>query len=563
MSSVALGAVEGVDAGASGSYCFDLFESRLQTNIGTVSGAQPCEDKEGLLSGDLTLNSMPKSPGLLAGGSGIMLVFAGEVITTTITYTYDPLYRLTAADYSDETYYHYIYDAVGNRLSETTQTGSTSFTYDNANRLTSVDGITYTWDNNGNLLSDGVNSYSYNRANRLIAISNQQSTISNRYNGLGDRVQQTVDSVTTNYSLDLAAGLTQVLSDGSNTYLYGLGRIGEQQPDGRLYHLGDALGSVRQLVDATGEVSLAQDYEPYGDTRSSLGEGASAFQFTGEMRDASGLTYLRARYLNSWVGRFITRDTWEGDINAPMSLNLWNYAQSNPVNYRDPTGNFRIICPSGWSNRAVRWRVDEAEKYVYHTSDPMDTYTAAGIAIQCAGWDNPFNPNSGVGIAQVSKNQAETEWGKPVFDKNGNIRGYGLRWGCPNGELEEALDPNNNKDAVILMKRRIQLVTNECTNCTATDIYIAAGLAQNGPGFTHINMRKMPKLTPDQRESFGIVMDWIGYFRDDARDGDMVNTKIQLNRFILVVNELRRRRWNVPFVHSTTIERLKNWQVTQ
>ena len=54
--------------------------------------------------------------------------------------------------------------------------------------------------------------------------------ISYGYNGLGDRLSQTVNSVTTNYTLDMATGLTQVLADGTNTYLDGLGRIGEQQP---------------------------------------------------------------------------------------------------------------------------------------------------------------------------------------------------------------------------------------------------------------------------------------------------------------------------------------------
>jgi YD repeat-containing protein len=36
----------------------------------------------------------------------------------TVDYAYDPLYRLTAADYSDGKYYHYAYDGVGNRLSQ-------------------------------------------------------------------------------------------------------------------------------------------------------------------------------------------------------------------------------------------------------------------------------------------------------------------------------------------------------------------------------------------------------------------------------------------------------------
>jgi hypothetical protein len=56
----------------------------------------------------------------------------------TIDYTYDPLYRLTAADYSTGQYYHYAYDAVGNastssalrRLWQTNHLGSNNYTYD-------------------------------------------------------------------------------------------------------------------------------------------------------------------------------------------------------------------------------------------------------------------------------------------------------------------------------------------------------------------------------------------------------------------------------------------------
>ena len=97
---------------------------------------------------------------------------------------------------------------------------TTSYLYDDANRLTSVNGVTYTWDDNGNLLNDGVNTYTYDSANRLKTIVNQQSSIVNQYNGLGDRLQETVNGSTTTFTMDLNTGLTQALSDGANTYLY-------------------------------------------------------------------------------------------------------------------------------------------------------------------------------------------------------------------------------------------------------------------------------------------------------------------------------------------------------
>jgi len=73
---------------------------------------------------------------------------------------------------------------------------------------------------------------------------------------LGDRLRQTVNGTPTKYTLDLNAGLTQVLADGAYTYLYGNGRIMQQGVTSTDYFLGDALGSVRQLENASGAVTL-------------------------------------------------------------------------------------------------------------------------------------------------------------------------------------------------------------------------------------------------------------------------------------------------------------------
>jgi RHS repeat-associated protein len=299
--------VAGVDATTNGTTYFDAFESRRSTYIGPI---------------------------------------AGGVVTTTLTYTYDPLYRLTRADYSTGEYFTYTYDAVGNRLTQTICLGTptcspvnSTYAYDESNRLISVNGTAYTWDNNGNLLNDGTNTYAYDAANRLTSVIGGGTTSTYTYNGLGDRLSQTVNAATTNYALDLNAGLTQVLSDGTNTYLYGAMRIGELQAGGMAYHLGDALGSVRQLVDATGAVTLARNFEPYGSTLGSAGSGSSVWQFTGEARDAStGLTFLRARYLSSQTGRFVSRDSWAGDGSSPLTLNKYLYVEANPVTLTDPSG---------------------------------------------------------------------------------------------------------------------------------------------------------------------------------------------------------------------------------
>jgi YD repeat-containing protein len=72
-------------------------------------------------------------------------------------------------------------------------------------------------DANGNLLSDGTNTYSYDSANRLISVTNAITASTYAYHGLGDRLQETVNGQATTFVMDLAAGFTQALSDGTNT----------------------------------------------------------------------------------------------------------------------------------------------------------------------------------------------------------------------------------------------------------------------------------------------------------------------------------------------------------
>ena len=181
-----------------------------------------------------------------------------------------------------------------------------SYQFDVTCRFANVNDVIYTFDANGNLLSDGTNTYAYDSANRLVSVTNGQSSVTSyTYNGLGDRLSQTVDGVTTNYTLDLNAGLTQVLDDGTNAYIYGNGRIAQssivnqQYPSGTMseisYFLGDALGSVRQMTDETGTVTLARTYDPYGNVTSTGGASSTAYGFTGETTDTCGLVYLRAQ----------------------------------------------------------------------------------------------------------------------------------------------------------------------------------------------------------------------------------------------------------------------------
>jgi RHS repeat-associated protein len=288
---------------------------------------------------------------LIPGSAPEIAPLGAPLITThrVISYTYDSLYRLITATYSSGESYRYTYDAVGNRQSLTTHEDVVNYQYDAANRLTSVNGQTYNWDDNGNLLSDGLRSYAYDHANRLTQVVSGTLTTQFTYNGAGDRVAKTVDGLTTEYVLDPAAGLTQVLqetTDGQATsYLYGhdgstaltTGLLAQYDSGTWAYHVNDGLGSVRQLADPTGQVVQGYSFSPFGVP---LGEsGGEPYGFTGEQWDASaGLVFLRARYYNPSLGIFTSKDPLAGDPRRPQTFNGYMYANQNPLRYRDPSG---------------------------------------------------------------------------------------------------------------------------------------------------------------------------------------------------------------------------------
>jgi len=87
-----------------------------------------------------------------------------------IDYTYDPLNRLTQASYNDGSYYAYTYDAVGNRLTETTEKTTNTYTYMANNWLSTVNNKHYSYDGDGNLRYDGNLNYNYDSADRLTQV---------------------------------------------------------------------------------------------------------------------------------------------------------------------------------------------------------------------------------------------------------------------------------------------------------------------------------------------------------------------------------------------------------
>jgi len=184
---------------------------------------------------------------------------------------------------------------------------------------------------------DGTTTRSYDALNRLVA----QDSASYTYNGDGILVSAGI----TTYAQDLAAPLSQVLSDGTANYVYGHNRLRALSGP---WYVGDALGSVRQTLDDAGGVVGSVQYDPWGVPTAGTPQ---PFGFTGELHSA-GQVYLRARWYAPGQGRFVSEDPFAGFAEMPYSLHAYQYGYSNPVTMYDPGGlivGFRCemldVCP--------------------------------------------------------------------------------------------------------------------------------------------------------------------------------------------------------------------------
>jgi len=112
-----------------------------------------------------------------------------------------------------------------------------------------------------------------------------------------------------------------------------------------LYYLNDALGSAIGLMEQDGHEHVRYHYDEFGvptnDTKFDVNWPGpdNLFGYTGLGYDKfSGLIYARARYYQPELGRFISEDTYKGDIWNTQSQNLFTYVRNNPLKWIDPSG---------------------------------------------------------------------------------------------------------------------------------------------------------------------------------------------------------------------------------
>jgi RHS repeat-associated protein/uncharacterized repeat protein (TIGR01451 family) len=255
------------------------------------------------------------------------------------SYTLDELNRLTKVTYPGGSTDEYSYDAVGNRRTETRSGGpTTTYSYNAAGQLTSDGTRSYRYDESGNLIEAGAARFQWDWANRLARADVDGTSSTYQYDGDGVRVGATTNGVSTPYVWDRLGPWETLVSDATNSYVHAGGTLAQLDGAGTpSYPLSDGLGSIRSLTGPTGAVIGTTDYTAFGDERGATG-ARSTFGFTGEQTDPNGLVYLRNRYLDPSVARFLSPDAVQPNAPGTQGYNRYGYVANNPTTWADPTG---------------------------------------------------------------------------------------------------------------------------------------------------------------------------------------------------------------------------------
>ncbi len=269
-----------------------------------------------------------------------------------------------------------------------------------ADAKNSTRNVTFGYDLNGNLVSkvkDGIErKFAWDVRNTLTTIFDGAVEVGRYdYNANLQRVKRDTASEHVAYVLDEDFVLNELDASQANhptkrRYHYANGPLAVSDISGgtNTRHLNtDALGSVTDVTSSSGAVSTMRQYDAWGGNRGGTAPLASEpkLGYTGHQHDPeTGLTYARARYYDSELGRFISRDSHEGTLTDAPSLNRYAYTHGNPLRYVDPDGH-QIAGPCGSQSASPQCHIVMKELGVSGASTVEGTVKVAATTAVTTG----------------------------------------------------------------------------------------------------------------------------------------------------------------------------------
>jgi len=253
------------------------------------------------------------------------------------------------------------YDLAGNRhLEREGGGGTTAYAVNDLDEYVAVDGTSFSYDRNGNLIRGEGRERRYDAMNRLVRVvglANGDNVAQFLYDARGRRVIERQGGVTSQLVYDGSTLIAEyrngalfaqyVHDDGVDKPL----QLAAERAE-HWYHP-DLAGSTRILTDGTGAEDAAFRYSPFGVLVDTQPTGIfNPLLYIGRRFDASIDSYdFRARAYDPRLGRFLQRDP-AGTVDGS---NLYRYGGDNPLTYTDPTGTVRqqVSADVSYSHRDI------------------------------------------------------------------------------------------------------------------------------------------------------------------------------------------------------------------
>jgi RHS repeat-associated protein len=284
--------------------------------------------------------------GNLTSESQVIPGQAGLAGNSTLTFTNDPLRRVTGYSVNGGAATTYTYDADSNRLSA----GTTTFTYNTADQLLTQtkSGVTRTfgYDAAGNQTSSPVSpttnsTFTYDALNKPLTVTVPgQSAVTYAYDALGRRRTRTAAGTTETYGY-VGELIARIDRGGGSITDSAIDAMGDRLTVGGAWTIPNVRGDVAGLLNAAQTaVSDAYRYDPYGVNLDTQGSTSNPYRFQGRLLESTSGQYdFGARQYDPAIATFTGLDTVMGAAQNPLSLNRYLYVQANPEVMIDRDGH--------------------------------------------------------------------------------------------------------------------------------------------------------------------------------------------------------------------------------
>jgi RHS repeat-associated protein len=195
----------------------------------------------------------------------------------------------------------------------------------------------------------------YNAFNQLIKTTQGDVEARYKYNGEGQRIEKIVvkngNSKVTRYlrlGTDIAMEMDEK-GDVLSKNVSGTALISREMGSNKYFLLYNGEGDVTAITDRAGTVVEKYYYDAFGNVLEQLngagqkiasGDSKNPLRYKGyEYDEETKRYYLGSRMYDPAIARFLQEDTYRGQLDDPLSLNLYAYCNNNPLVYDDPTGH--------------------------------------------------------------------------------------------------------------------------------------------------------------------------------------------------------------------------------